>query len=81
MEIESTENLSGSDRTTRTLVGATLVGLPLILALEPELIAALCLFATYPLVTALIGWDPIVAIAKIVTKATNSPSMHTSKSV
>jgi len=68
METQTTENISGSDRVTRTLVGATLVGLTLVLTLSPAVIAVLCLLAAYPLVTTLIGWDPIVAAANIIDR-------------
>ena len=77
METQSTENLSGPDRGTRTLVGASLVGLTLILPLTSAEITLLCLAAAYPLITALIAWDPVVAAANIITKMMNSSDTHT----
>jgi len=79
MELIFSENLTGSDRVVRTLVGVTLVGLILVLSLSSTEIAALCLVAAYPLFTALIGWDPIVAVASMIGKQIDPTEMPAPK--
>ena len=62
METQFTENLGTLDRWLRAVVGLTLTVVPTqIIVPSPAMIASLCLLAVYPLMTALIGWDPIVA--------------------
>jgi hypothetical protein len=68
------ENLSRLDRVIRAIVGLTLViGSSLVLVLSPAMLAALCLLAVYPLMTAMIGWDPVVAAATIIHKRLSAP--------
>lgn len=64
METCPKENLSRPARIIRALVGLTMViASSAVLVLPPGLIALLCLVAVYPLMTAMIGWDPIIAAA------------------
>lgn len=64
METQFKENLSRLDRIIRALVGLALViASSVVLVLSPAMIASLCLVAVYPLMTAMIGWDPIIAAA------------------
>jgi len=52
-------------------------GRPLLLSSTE--IAALCLVAAYPLFTALIGWDPIVAVASMIGKQIDPTEMPAPK--
>lgn len=81
METQTTENLSGTDRAIRAIVGFALVGSTLVFEQTPAEIAAVCLLAAYPLVTALIGWGPITAIAEGLMKYAHSAASHTPKAV
>lgn len=81
MEAQATENLSGTDRVVRVIVGVTLVGSTLVFDQTPAEIAAVCLLAAYPLLTALIGWGPITAIASGLMKYVRGSSAHTPKAV
>lgn len=68
METLYNENIGKMDRITRAVLGFMLVvGSALILVLSPAMIASLCLLAVYPLMTALIGWDPLIAAATWIT--------------
>lgn len=61
METHFNKNLCSLDRVIRAIVGLTLVvGSSLLLVLPPAMLASLCLLAAYPLMTAMIGWDPVV---------------------
>jgi len=77
------ENLSRPDRIIRALVGLALViGSSLVLVLSPAMIGLLCLIAVYPLMTAMIGWDPLIAAGTgIYHKLTASASrtLHASR--
>lgn len=67
MEAHFTENLSTPDRIVRALVGVALVFVSsMLLVLSPALIGLLCLLAVYPLMTAMIGWDPFIAAATFI---------------
>lgn len=81
METQTTENLSGTDRAIRAIAGITLVGSTLVFELTSAQIAAASLLAAYPLVTALIGWGPITAIADGLMKYAHSSASHTPKAV
>lgn len=78
MDALSTENLSKWDRILRAIVGLTLVmGSTLAFVLSPATIAALCLLAVYPLMTAMIGWDPVVAAIMGIYKKLSAPTFAT----
>lgn len=81
METQTTENLSGTDRTVRAIVGITLAGSTLVFEQTPAVIATVCLLAAYPLVTALIGWGPITAIAEGLMKYVSGAASHSPKAV
>lgn len=78
METLYMENLSKLDRIFRATVGLTLVmGSSLVLVLSPAAIASLCLLAVYPLMTAMIGWDPIVAATKSIYTKLSGTTLRT----
>lgn len=67
METLYMENISKLNRIFRAIFGLTLViGSTLVFFVSPATMASLCLLAAYPLMTAMIGWDPIVAATKSV---------------
>lgn len=76
MDTQTTENLSGTDRAVRTVVGIVLVGSTLVFDLTPVEIGVMSLVAAYPLVTALIGWGPLTAIADGLIKSANDTPSH-----
>lgn len=78
MEALYMENLSKLDRIFRALVGLALVmGSSLVFVLPPAAIASLCLFAVYPLMTAMIGWDPILAATKSIYTKLSGTTVRT----
>lgn len=83
MDAHFTENLSRLDRVIRALVGLMLViGSSLVLVLSPGMIGSLCLLAVYPLMTAMIGWDPLIAAANGIhhrLTAAAARTLHTSR--
>lgn len=77
METHFNENLSSQDRVIRAFVGITLVvGSSLMLVLSPAMIASLCLLAAYPLMTAMIGLDPIITAASSFHKKLSAPNLR-----
>lgn len=79
METQFTENLGTMDRWLRAVIGLTLTVVPTqIIVPSPAMIASLCLLAVYPLMTALIGWDPIVAAATSIYKKFSQPTRQSS---
>jgi hypothetical protein len=57
------DNLNTQDRIIRTAIGASLLLSMLVLPLSPLILAALSLASFYPLLTALVAWDPIYQLA------------------
>ena len=53
------ENLHTKDRIVRITIAAALLTNMLLLPLDPTLIAAMAFASFYPLMTALMAWDPI----------------------
>lgn len=77
METHFNKNLCSQDRVIRAIVGFTLVvGSSLMLVLSPAMIASLCLLAAYPLMTAMIGWDPVITAATSIHKKLNAPTLR-----
>lgn len=77
MDTQFEVNLSNMDRVTRALVGlALVVGSSLVFVLSPALLASLCLLAAYPLMTAMIGWDPFVTAATSIHKKLSTPNLR-----
>lgn len=67
MDAHFKENLSKPDRIIRAFVGLALIfGSSVVLVLSPAMIGSLCLLAVYPLMTAMIGWDPLIAAATLI---------------
>lgn len=66
------ENLNTKDRIIRTSIGSALLISMLLMASGPLSIAALSLAAFYPLLTALLAWDPVYHVALSVSKAFSS---------
>lgn len=66
------ENLNSKDRTIRTLIGMSFILAMLMETADPLYIAALTLASFYPLLTALLSWDPVYSavteIASVFTK-------------
>lgn len=66
------ENLNTTDRVIRSSVGAVLMASVLLLPLDSITIAAMALASFYPLMTALLSWDPaysvVMSIASVVSK-------------
>jgi len=56
------ENLNTKDRLFRTLVGAALVASIVSMSVDATTIVAMSLASFYPLLTALLAWDPVYAI-------------------
>ena len=73
------ENLNTKDRVIRTTTGSVLLLGMLVMSVEPLTITALSLAAFYPLLTALLAWDPfyhvILSISEGFTKTTSSETV------
>ena len=66
------ENLKTTDRVIRSSVGTVLMASVLVLPLDSATIAAMALASFYPLMTALLSWDPaysaVMSIASPMSK-------------
>lgn len=68
METLYNDNIRKGDRVARAVLGLMLVLVStVVLVLSPGMIASVCLVAAYLLMTALIGWDPLIATATRIT--------------
>ncbi|MDH5437192.1 MAG: DUF2892 domain-containing protein [Gammaproteobacteria bacterium] len=63
------ENLNTTDRVIRSSVGTVLMASVLVLPLDSVTIAAMALASFYPLMTALLSWDPAYSAVMSITSA------------
>ena len=56
------ENLNPTDRVVRSSIGTVLMASVLLLPLDSLTIAAMTLASFYPLLTALLSWDPVYSL-------------------